>query len=185
MKLSMLLLLGAVILQGKGMIFKIDDFEKPETSKERWVDESNVPQKPTVEFTDAGKEGKHGMKISFHKNGKGGASIAHYLDDKEQWPAEGNVVLFWAKADKASPMRIKLNEMAGAHGTFEGFSAEVNVTTEWKEVRIPLSDFKYLWGHAGGNKKLEPEKIRLIAFEHVNTANPVVFFIDSVGAAKE
>ena len=180
------LLSASVAAAGGDILFSIDDFEDAKRSGERWVDESAAANKLSWEIVDGRGKGSKGMKIVFPKNAKGGISLSRYLEESEQWPAEGKVVRFWVKADRVTQIRIKVNELRGGkHSTFEGFSANVDAGTEWKEIRLPLSSFAYLWGHGGGNKTLDPTRIGQLSIEQVNIAEPVTLTVDDMVVSKD
>ena len=162
----------------KNMLMLIDDFE---TNTEKWIDESAVEHKPTFELSDNAKVGKKSMKIVFPANTRGGTSIANYLKD---WHKDGTVISFWGKAEKESKIQIKVNELVSVHNQFEGFSAEVIIKPQWTLINVPLSKFTYLWGHGGGNKKTDPERIRLIAFEQSDVKVAITVWLDDVAVNK-
>jgi hypothetical protein len=55
----------------------------------------------------------------------------------------------------------------------------VRVGALWRRHEVKLADFKWSWGE-GGNKALDPEKVRQIAFQQPDKKVGGAFLVDGV-----
>lgn len=146
---------------------------------------SNVKKKPKIETVDDAKAGKKAAKITYFA----GAKSTDWTLLKcgfDEWPAEGTHLSFWMKSTAdTTHVQVKLSEMKDDHQNFEGFHKEIEVGTEWKQYRIPLSEFEYLWGMGGGDKTLQKENLSNIAFAQPDVMKEMVLFVDQIEIVKE
>lgn len=151
----------------------LDSFEE---GTDVWMPNGAGDMKVTIEPSDDAKVGKKSAKITF----SGERTEGSWVDLScpiQQWKKEINQVSFWAKADKACTVKVKMSESGWPD--LEIYSKKLSITTEWTLYTIPLADFKELdWGMEKGNKTYEPEKTTSFGFRPLDVNATI--FIDEV-----
>ena len=162
---------------GGKVLLTIEDFE---SGIDDW---QGITPDANVEIVNDAKTGKKAATFTY-RAGKQGAwtNVAHSI---EQWPKGGNAISFWAKAKKPTAVMLKVNEMRGSHEGFEGFSAKVDIGTEWGYHVVMLKDLQYLWGMGKGNKKLDADNVSTVGFEQEDITKAVAFIVDDIAISRE
>ncbi|OHB76053.1 MAG: hypothetical protein A2Z34_04155 [Planctomycetes bacterium RBG_16_59_8] len=148
---------------------------------------SNVKKKPLIEAVDDAKVGARAAKITFYASPEDRKNIDWTLlyCPIDQWPADGELVSFWIKSTaEKTLLHVKLSEMRGNHNNYEGFQKEIEVSASWQQLRIPLSEFVYLWGHAK-DKMLQKENISNISFSQADVTKELTIVVDQIEILKE
>jgi len=157
----------------------VEDFEKGVAD---WANMSNVAQPPRIQvIREPGSRGGV-AQVTFASNDKGWTNLHRPVE----WPADADAVTLDVKAEAACRFRVKLNEMKRGlnHNAYEGYGATAEAEPSWKRVTLPLSEFRYLWGHAEGNRVVDRDRISGLGFEQEDLAQAVTFCVDRIALVR-
>jgi hypothetical protein len=157
----------------------LDDFDGDLTAWEgRGVDRDRVK-------TEAVEKGKFGQAGGIHipghderpTTGRWPRAQKHLSEDL---PADTVAFTFWAKADK--PCKVTFEVRMGEDDSECSFAVEKSLTPEWQQYVVSISDLKLVWRRRqrGNAPKLEPDKIREIAFGMMNPGKAIDFIVDQL-----
>jgi hypothetical protein len=145
-----------------------------------WNDATSASGKPTWKALAQEHDQGAGVRFDFPAIKKAEWFNISLPVREGSWPQGGSRAIFRARADKAARMLFRLNEMPGAtegkrdrHNEFEAHVVTFDVTAGWSEIEVDLRDTRKLWGHDGGNGKLDFEKITGIGFEPADPSRAV------------
>ncbi len=158
LRLPLFLLLAGCAAKLPAPRVMVDDFE---SGQARWKDAGSGAVRTTVTLVDGSVGGRRAAHIDIKSTGGEGWSDLTWPVDG--WPVGATHISVWLRAATPCQVMIKVN-LGPGHDDLEMWGCAVNVTTEWREVRVAVAELtQFIWGHKHG-AAVEPPRITGIGF---------------------
>jgi len=151
------------------------DFEDDEAP---WISDSDTGAPPRFDWAGEAREGSKCGAFTFPAAQGGRYSML--FTTVEQLDAKAEVVSFFAKSKKGTTVGAGVVRLMVVEDDdiMEEWAQDLSLTSEWKRHSVELSKLEMVWSRQPGNRKLDRDRVRRIAFYHEKRGGAAEFLVD-------